>query len=132
MSWGVYEITSSEGGVRLINGIAHYSVCRHLHKREKPLSPGCGHANVINLFNQTFRIYIPLQHRPVTPGWRVSRTVFMYQSRPKFLQLTRTPVEFYVNLWVLMHLYICKSLLNTLGRTVEQLAGCLAKVKVSS
>ena len=22
MSWGVYEITSSEGGVRLINGIA--------------------------------------------------------------------------------------------------------------
>ena len=23
MSWGVYEITSSEGGVRLINGIAH-------------------------------------------------------------------------------------------------------------
>ena len=25
MSWGVYEITSSEGGVRLINGIAHYA-----------------------------------------------------------------------------------------------------------
>ena len=27
MSWGVYEITSSEGGVRLINGIAH---CRRI------------------------------------------------------------------------------------------------------
>ena len=26
-----------------------------------------------------------------------------------------------------MHLYTCKSLLNTLGRAVEQLAGCLAK-----
>ena len=34
-----------------------------------------------------------------------------------------------------MHLYTCKSLLNTLGRAVEELAGCLAKqskVKVSS
>ena len=26
-----------------------------------------------------------------------------------------------------MHWYTCKSLLNTLGRAVEQLAGCLAK-----
>ena len=32
-----------------------------------------------------------------------------------------------------MHWYTCKSLLNTLGRAVEQLAGCLAKqTKVSS
>ena len=32
-----------------------------------------------------------------------------------------------------MHLYTCKSLLNTLGRAVEQLTGCLAKqAKVSS
>ena len=31
------------------------------------------------------------------------------------------------DLWVLMHWYTCKCLLNTLGRAVEQLAGCLAK-----
>ena len=32
-----------------------------------------------------------------------------------------------------MHWYTCKSLLNTLGRAVEQLAVCLAKqAKVSS
>ena len=32
-----------------------------------------------------------------------------------------------------MHWYTCKSLLNTLGRAVEQFAVCLAKqVKVSS
>ena len=32
-----------------------------------------------------------------------------------------------------MHWYICKCPLNTLGRAVEQLAGCLAKqAKVSS
>ena len=32
-----------------------------------------------------------------------------------------------------MHWHTCKSLLNTLGRAVEQLAGCLAKqAKVSS
>ena len=32
-----------------------------------------------------------------------------------------------------MHWYTCKSLLNTLGRAVEQLARCLAKqAKVSS
>ena len=32
-----------------------------------------------------------------------------------------------------MHWYTCKCLLNTLGRAVEQLAGCLAKeTKVSS
>ena len=35
--------------------------------------------------------------------------------------------EFYVNLWDLMHWYTCKSLLNTLGTAVEQLAGCHAK-----
>ena len=28
---------------------------------------------------------------------------------------------------ILMHGHTCKSLLNTLGRAVEQLAGCLAK-----
>ena len=38
----------------------------------------------------------------------------------------------YVNLWVLMHWYTCKSILNTLGRTVEQLAGCLAKQQLRS
>ena len=37
------------------------------------------------------------------------------------------------DLWVLMHWYTCKCLPNTLGRAVEQLAGCLAKeTKVSS
>ena len=30
-----------------------------------------------------------------------------------------------------MHWYTCKSLLNTLGRAVEQLAGCLAKISKS-
>ena len=35
-----------------------------------------------------------------------------------------TPGRFKI---VLMHGHTCKSLLNTLGRTVEQLAGCLAK-----
>ena len=38
-----------------------------------------------------------------------------------------TPAEFYVNLWVLMHWYTCKSILNTLGRAAWQLAGYLAK-----
>ena len=32
---------------------------------QKPLSLGCGDANVINLIKQTFITYIPLQHRPV-------------------------------------------------------------------
>ena len=37
------------------------------------------------------------------------------------------------DLWVLMHWYTCKCLLNTLERAVEQLAGCLAKeTQVSS
>ena len=35
-----------------------------------------------------------------------------------------TPGRFKI---VLMHRHTCKSLLNTLGRAVEQLAGCLAK-----
>ena len=39
--------------------------------------------NLINVTNQTFI----MKHRPVAPGWRVSRTsvamhVYMYQSRP--------------------------------------------------
>ena len=51
---------------------------------------------------------------------------FVYMCH-NFLQLTWTCAEFYVNLRVLMHWYTCKSLLNTLGRVVEQLAGCLAK-----
>ena len=91
---------------------------------QKPLSPGCGDAN---LFKQTFIIYMPLQHRPVALGWSLNNSVYMYQSRPLFLQLTWTCAEFYVNLSVLMHLYTCKYLLNTLGRAVQQLAGCLAK-----
>ena len=37
-------------------------------------SPGCGDANVINVFNQTFIIYMLLEHRPVIPGQSVSRT----------------------------------------------------------
>ena len=41
----------------------------------KPLSPSRGDANVNKLFNQTFVIYMPLQHRLVAPGWRVSRTL---------------------------------------------------------
>ena len=37
------------------------------------------------------------------------------------------------DLWVLMHCYTYKYLLNTLERAVEQLAGCLAKeTKVNS
>ena len=44
-----------------------------------------------------------------------------------------TSAEFYVNLRILIHWHTCKSLLNTLGRAVEQLAVCLAKqAKVSS
>ena len=42
-----------------------------------------------------------------------------------FLQPTWTPAEFYDNKWALMQWYTCKSLLNTLGRAVEQLAGAL-------
>ena len=34
----------------------------------KSQSPGCRDENV---FNQTFIIYMTLQHRPVTPGWRI-------------------------------------------------------------
>ena len=37
--------------------------------------------------------------------------------------------EVYVNLRVLMHWYTGKSLLNALGKAVEQFAGCLAKQK---
>ena len=45
------------------------------------------------------------------------------------MQPTWTPGRFKN---VLMHGHTCKSLLNTLGRAVEQLAGCLAKqAKVS-
>ena len=75
--------------------------------------PVCFHLS--NVTNQTFL----MKHRPVAPGWRVSRTsVYM-------LQLAWTCAELYVNLLVLMH--TCKSLLNTLGRAIEQLVGCLAK-----
>ena len=42
-----------------------------------------------------------------------------------------TPAEFYVNLWVLMHWYTCKSLLNTLQSAVEQLAVCLSKQNIA-
>ena len=35
-----------------------------------------------------------------------------------------TPAEFYVNLWVLMHCYTCKSLLNTL-RSTPRTIGCV-------
>ena len=46
------------------------------------------------------------------------------------MQPTWTPGRFKI---ILMHGHTCKSLLNTLGRAVEQLAGCLAKqAKVSS
>ena len=55
-----------------------------------------------------------------------SSYVCIYQSRPWFMQPNWTPAEFYVNLWALMLWYTCKSLLNTLGSTVEQLAVCLA------
>ena len=40
-----------------------------------------------------------------------------------------TCAEFYVNLWVLMHWY---TLMNTLGRPVEQLAVCLANKQKSA
>ena len=51
-----------------------------------------------------------------------------------FMQPTWTPAELYVmSLWVLMHWHTCKSLLNTLGIAVKQLAGFFAKqAKVSS
>ena len=61
-----------DGGCRNHIGVAH-SYCLYYSTR-KPLSPGCGDVNVMNLFSQTFIIYMPLQHRPVAPGWRVSRT----------------------------------------------------------
>ena len=43
----------------------------------------------INIINQTFI----MEHRPVTPGWRASRTSVAICTR--FMQ---TPAEFYVNL----------------------------------
>ena len=44
-----------------------------------------------------------------------------------------THMDFCWDLWVLMHWYTCKCLLNILERAVEQLAGCLTKeTKVSS
>ena len=53
----------------------------------------------------------------------------MYIIVELFLQLTWTCAEFY-EFW---HWYTCKSLLNTLGRAVEQLTVCPAKqTKVSS
>ena len=49
------------------------------------------------------------------------------------MQPTWTPGRFNINLWILMHWHTCKSPLNTSGRAVEQLAGCVAKLaKVSS
>ena len=80
-------------------------------------SPCCGDANVISVFNQAFIIYMPLQHRPVTPGWRVSRT--FVQIHVQYQQPTWILAQFYVNLWVLMHWHTCKSRLNTLGRAVD-------------
>jgi len=44
---------------------------------------------------------------------------------------TWTPAEFYVSLWVLMHWYTCKSLLNTLGRAVKWLAKCLTSANLA-
>ena len=46
------------------------------------------------------------------------------------MQPTWTPARFYTNILVLMHWHTGKSLLNTLGRAVEQLAGCHAKQAV--
>ena len=43
------------------------------------------------------------------------------------MQPTWTPGRLKI---VLMHGHTCKSLLNTLGRAVEQLAGCLAKQQI--
>ena len=59
----------------------------------KPLSPGCGDANVINLFKQIFIIYLPLQHRPVALGWRVSITMCTCNRVSHYFC-----AEFYVNL----------------------------------
>ena len=48
------------------------------------------------------------------------------------MQPTWTPARFYTNIRVLMHWHTGKSLLNTLGRAVEQLVGCLAKQQKSA
>ena len=78
--WKLHTLT-------VMNSCLYYSA-------RKPLSPGCGDANVINLFSQTFIIYMPLQHRPVGPGWRVSRTLVAMctctRADHEFLQLTWT------------------------------------------
>ena len=65
------------------------------------------------------------------PGWRVSRTsVAMCIHVPEWAIIFTTHMDscwIYVDLWVLMHWYACKSQLKTLGRAAEQLAGCLDK-----
>ena len=73
--------------------------------------------NAINVTNQTFM----MKHRPVAPGWRVSKSwvaivYIIYALQPK-----RTPAEF------CQLMSIGTPLLNILGRAVEQLAVCLAK-----
>ena len=75
--------------------------------------------------------YMPLQHKPVAPGWRVSTCSFSIYVYTWWTRVGHNLCNSHGLLlsfmWVLMHWHTCKSLLNTLGRAVEQLAGCLAK-----
>ena len=74
-----------------------------------------------------------MKHRPVAPGWRVSRTSIdmctCTRVGHKFMQPKSTLAEFYVSLRVLMHWYTCIYLPNTLGSAVEQLAVHLSIAK---
>ena len=60
---------------------------------------------------------------PVAPGWSLKKLVAMSTHFATHM----ATAEVYVNLWVLMHWYTGKSLLNGLERAVKQFAGCLAK-----
>ena len=88
------------------------------------------------LINPVTNQTLIMKYRPVIPGWKVSRTSVAMCTYTRVGHNLCNPNGFllsFVNLWVLIYLYTCKSLLNTIGRTVEQLAVCLARqAKVSS
>ena len=71
----------------------------------------------VNFTNQTFII----KHRPVAPGWRVSRASVAMCTCTR---VTCTCAQF-VNLWVLMHGYTCISLLNISGSWKRQCQVCV-------
>ena len=90
----------------------------HFHRSMPPTKPWMIHRPVAQngRYEECSRICISLVPRPLhTRTCRVGHN---------FCNLYE---EFYVNIWALMHWYTCKSLLSTVGRAVEQLAGYFAK-----